>query len=50
MFERTGYKVVKSEGINPTKSMRYYIYKILMPFIFTADTKFVQIATVAVKV
>jgi len=50
MFERTGYKVEKSVGINPTKSMRYYIYRMLLPFIFGSDTKFVQVATVAVKI
>ncbi|TNJ43179.1 class I SAM-dependent methyltransferase [Tamlana fucoidanivorans] len=48
MYESLGYEVVSHEGINPSKSLKPYLYNI--PLLFTAmDMKYTQFATVAKK-
>ncbi len=48
MYTDLGYEVISHEGINPSKSLKPYLYNI--PFLFTAmDMKYTQFATVARK-
>ena len=49
MYESVGYEIISNEGINPSKSLKPYIYNI--PLLFRAmDMKYLQFATVAKKV
>lgn len=49
MYEGLGYEVISNDGINPSKSLKPYLYNI--PLFFTAmDMKYVQFATVAKNV
>uniref|UniRef100_UPI00404AC985 class I SAM-dependent methyltransferase n=1 Tax=Gelidibacter sp. TaxID=2018083 RepID=UPI00404AC985 len=49
MYENLGYKVLSNDGINPSKSLKPYLYNI--PLLFRAmDMKYTQFATVAQKV
>lgn len=49
MYESLGYEIVSHNGINPSKSLKPYLYNI--PLFFTAmDMKYTQFATVARKV
>ncbi len=46
MYESLGFKIIEHKGINPSKSLKPYLYNI--PFLFTGmDIKYVQFATVA---
>ncbi len=48
MFTNLGYEVVTQVGLNPSKSLKPYLYNI--PLFFTAmDMKYLQFATVAKK-
>jgi 2-polyprenyl-3-methyl-5-hydroxy-6-metoxy-1,4-benzoquinol methylase len=46
MYENSGYEIVRMEGINPTKSIRPFIWNIFLLGSFW-DIKFLQFATVA---
>jgi len=46
MFESNGYEVVKMEGINPTKSIRPFIWNLFLLGSFW-DIRYLQFATVA---
>lgn len=49
MYEDLGYEVISHDGINPSKSLKPYLYNI--PLLFKAmDMKYAQFATVAKKV
>ncbi|MFK7834114.1 MAG: class I SAM-dependent methyltransferase [Winogradskyella sp.] len=49
MYESLGYEVISNNGINPSKSLKPYLYNI--PLLFTAmDMKYTQFATVAKNV
>jgi 2-polyprenyl-3-methyl-5-hydroxy-6-metoxy-1,4-benzoquinol methylase len=46
MFEDHGYTVLKSYGVNPTKSIKVKLFNLLF-FNFFSDTPYIQIATLA---
>ena len=46
IFEEAGYEIVKSVGINPTKSIKVKIF-ILLTFNFFSDINYQQVATLA---
>ena len=46
MFEETGYHVTTHKGLNPSKSLKPWLYNI--PFLFTAlDIRYLQFVTIA---
>jgi len=48
MYETLGFEIISHKGINPSKSLKPYLYNI--PLLFTAmDMKYAQFATVAKK-
>ena len=48
MYKEAGYEIIHHKGINRTKSIRPYLYNLLM--LFTAfDMFYVQFATIAKK-
>jgi hypothetical protein len=46
MFESNGYEIIKSVGINPTKSIRPFIWNLFFLGSFW-DIRFLQFATIA---
>ena len=46
MFEEAGYNVTTHKGLNPSKSLKPWLYNI--PFLFTAlDIRYLQFVTIA---